>query len=80
MGIGSYKYGGAKDGVLNIEAVLPDGTVINTGYKNIGDYVSGYNLNQLFAGSEEHMIMIRLKDIMICFQKKIVLMQWRIVR
>ena len=52
MGIGSYKYGGAKDGVLNIEAVLPDGTVINTGYKNIGDYVSGYNLNQLFAGSE----------------------------
>ncbi len=52
MGVGSYKYGSAKDGILNIEAVLPDGTVINTGYDNIGDYASGYNLNQLFAGSE----------------------------
>lgn len=52
MGIGSYKYGSAKDNVLNIEAVLPDGTVINTGYGNIGDYAAGYNLNQFFAGSE----------------------------
>ncbi len=52
MGIGSYKYGSAKDNVLSLEAVLPDGTVINTGYKNMGSYYSGYNLNQFFAGSE----------------------------
>ena len=52
MGVGSYKYGSAKDNVMNMEVVLPDGTVLETGYDNIGSYMSGYNLNQFFAGSE----------------------------
>ncbi|MCQ2069650.1 MAG: FAD-binding oxidoreductase [archaeon] len=52
MGIGSYKYGSAKDNVMNIEVILPDGTLVNTGYNEIGAYKAGYNLNQLFAGSE----------------------------
>ena len=52
MGVGSYKYGAAKDNVLNMEVVLCDGTVLKTGYDNIGAYKSGYNLNQIFSGSE----------------------------
>jgi len=52
MGVGSYKYGAAKDNVLNMEVVLCDGTVLKTGFDNIGAYKSGYNLNQIFSGSE----------------------------
>ncbi|AGI47489.1 FAD/FMN-containing dehydrogenase [Thermoplasmatales archaeon BRNA1] len=52
MGIGTYKFGSVKDNVLNMEVVLPDGSVIETGYDNIGAFMSGYNLNQFFAGAE----------------------------
>ncbi|MCL2148847.1 MAG: FAD-binding oxidoreductase [Methanomassiliicoccaceae archaeon] len=52
MGIGSYKYGGAKDNILNMEVVLSDGTVLETGDNHMGSYNSGYNLNQAFSGSE----------------------------
>ncbi len=51
-GYGTYKYGSAKDAVMNLEVVLKDGTVIETGYNNIGAYMSAYNLNQLFSGAE----------------------------
>ena len=52
MGIGSYKYGSAKDNVLNMEVVLPDGTVLETGDDHMGAYGIGNNLNQAFSGSE----------------------------
>ncbi|MDR3075400.1 MAG: FAD-binding oxidoreductase [Candidatus Methanoplasma sp.] len=52
MGIGSYKYGSAKDNVLNMEVVLSDGTVLETGDNHMGSYRNGYNLNQIFSGSE----------------------------
>lgn len=52
MGVGSYKYGSAKDNVLNMEAVLCDGTVLTTGNDDVGTYYTGYNLNQIFSGSE----------------------------
>ncbi len=52
MGTGSYKYGSSKDNILNMKVVLSDGTLIETGYDHIGSYMSGYNLNQFFAGAE----------------------------
>lgn len=52
IGIGGYKYGGARENIMNLEVVLSDGMVINTGYDSIGNNMSGYNLNQLFAGAE----------------------------
>ncbi len=52
MGTGSYKYGSAKNHILNMKVVLSDGSLIETGYDNIGSYMAGYNLNQFFAGSE----------------------------
>ena len=52
MGVGSYKYGSAKDNILNMEVVLSDGTVLETGDNHMGSYGIGYNLNQLFSGSE----------------------------
>ncbi|MCQ2052465.1 MAG: FAD-binding oxidoreductase [archaeon] len=52
IGIGGYKYGGARENILNLEVVLSDGTIINTGYDTVGNNMSGYNLNQLFSGAE----------------------------
>ncbi|MDR0335395.1 MAG: FAD-binding oxidoreductase, partial [Methanomassiliicoccaceae archaeon] len=52
VGPGGYKYGAARDSVLNLEVVTSDGMVMNTGYDKIANNMSGYNLNQLFAGAE----------------------------
>lgn len=47
----SVKYGVVKDYVLNLEVVLPTGEIIWTG-ANVLKNVTGYNLTQLFIGSE----------------------------
>ncbi len=45
------KYGGTKDYVLALQVVLPGGRVARCGGRMIKN-VSGYNLSQLFVGSE----------------------------
>jgi glycolate oxidase len=52
IGPGGYKYGSARENVLNLGVVLSDGTLMNTGYDKIANNMSGYNLNHLFAGAE----------------------------
>lgn len=47
----AVKYGVVKDYVLNLEVVLPDGEVLWTG-ANVLKNSTGYNLTQLFVGSE----------------------------
>ena len=47
----TLKYGTTKDYILGLKVVLADGTILNTGSDLIKD-VSGYNLTQLFIGSE----------------------------
>ncbi len=47
----AFKYGTMKDYVINLEVVLADGTIIETG-KNVAKNVTGYNLTNLFTGSE----------------------------
>ena len=47
----AVKYGVVKDYVLNLEVVLPDGTVMWTG-ANVLKNATGYNLTQLITGSE----------------------------
>lgn len=47
----SLKYGTTKNYVVNLEVVLPDGSIIWTG-KNVSKNATGYNLTQLFSGSE----------------------------
>jgi glycolate oxidase len=51
-GIGSYSNGFAVDQVRTMEVVLPDGKVINTGFKKVLANSSGYNLNGLFVGAD----------------------------
>jgi glycolate oxidase len=47
----ALKYGVTKDYVLSLEAVLPDGRVINTGVRTQKGVV-GYDLTRLLVGSE----------------------------
>ncbi len=47
----AVKYGVVKDYVLNLEVVLPTGEIIWTG-ANVLKNATGYNLTQLFIGSE----------------------------
>jgi len=50
-GMNAVRYGVTRNNILGLEAVLPNGDIINTG----GEYVkssSGYDLTQLIAGSE----------------------------
>ena len=50
-GIRAVKYGVTKNYVMGLEVVLPTGEVVRTGSKCIKDVV-GYNLTELFVGSE----------------------------
>jgi len=47
----AVKYGVTKDWVLNLEVVLPNGDIMNTGANTLKNS-TGYNLTQLFVGSE----------------------------
>ena len=47
----AVKYGVTKDWVLNLEVVLPNGEVIETGANTLKNS-TGYNLTQLMVGSE----------------------------
>lgn len=50
-GMRAVKYGVTANYVMGLEVVLADGSIINTGGKAIKN-VTGYNLTQLFTGSE----------------------------
>ena len=50
-GARAVKYGVTKDYVLNLEVVLPNGEIIQTGANTLKN-ATGYNLTQLIVGSE----------------------------
>jgi len=50
-GARAVKYGVTQDYVLNLEVVLPNGEIIYTGANTLKN-ATGYNLTQLFVGSE----------------------------
>jgi len=47
----TFKYGGTKDYVIDLEVVLAEGSIMRTAKPTIKN-VTGYNLTQLFVGSE----------------------------
>lgn len=47
----TFKYGSAKDYIINLEVVLADGKIIKTS-TDVAKNVTGYNLTSLFVGSE----------------------------
>ncbi len=50
-GLRGLKYGVTRDYVMGVEMVLPDGSILQNGGKNVKD-VAGYNLRDLIVGSE----------------------------
>jgi len=47
----TFKYGSTKDYIIDLEVVMADGTIMHTGSSCSKD-VTGYNMTQLFVGSE----------------------------
>lgn len=47
----TFKYGSTKDFIIDLEVVTSDGTIMHTGSSCSKD-VTGYNITQLFIGSE----------------------------
>ncbi len=47
----TFKYGSTKDFIIDLEVVMADGTILHTGSSCSKD-VTGYNMTQLFIGSE----------------------------
>ena len=64
-GMHSVKYGTVKDYVLDLEVVLPDGDVINTGCK-APKTSAGYDLTHLFVGSEGTLGIVTKARLRIC--------------
>ncbi|HTY46234.1 MAG TPA: FAD-binding oxidoreductase [Methanomassiliicoccales archaeon] len=52
VGIGSYKYGGPGLNLRSMTVVMPDGSVVETGFRDVADNSAGYNLNALQVGAE----------------------------
>jgi glycolate oxidase len=52
IGVGTYKYGSVKDNIRNMQVVLGDGRVVETGFDYVSDHSAGYSLNSLFVGAE----------------------------
>jgi len=52
VGIGSYKYGDARDLVLELEAVLPSGEIVRTADGNVDLSMAYGNMNPAFFGAE----------------------------
>jgi NAD(P)-dependent dehydrogenase (short-subunit alcohol dehydrogenase family) len=52
IGVGNYKYGSAGDNIRSMKVVVPDGSIVETGFPTLSDNMSGYNLNRLFVGAE----------------------------
>jgi glycolate oxidase len=52
IGVGSYKYGSAGQNLRNLKVVMPDGTLISTGFDKVLDNQSAYNLQWLIVGAE----------------------------
>jgi glycolate oxidase len=52
VGVGSYKYGGPGLNLRSMEVVMPDGSVSQTGFRDVADNSAGYNLNALQVGAE----------------------------
>lgn len=47
----TFKYGSTKDYIIDLEVVLADGSILHTG-SSCSKNVTGYNMTQLFVGSE----------------------------
>ena len=52
IGLANYKYGSARDNIRSMKVVIPDGSIVTTGFERVSDNMSGYNLNHLFVGAE----------------------------
>ena len=52
IGVGTYKYGSVKNNVRNMQVVLGEGQIIETGFDYVSDHSAGYSLNDLLVGAE----------------------------
>jgi glycolate oxidase len=52
VGVGSYKYGAARDNVRSLQVVLPSGRILETAHMFDSRHASDFDLTSFFVGSE----------------------------
>lgn len=65
VGVGSYKYGTARDNVRSLQVVLPSGQMINTAHLLDGRHPSQFDLTCLFVGAEGSLGIVTTIDLQV---------------
>lgn len=65
VGVGSYKYGAARDNVRSLQVVLPSGRIVNTAHLSDSRHPSEFDLTSLFVGSEGSLGIITSIDLQV---------------
>jgi len=65
VGVGSYKYGAARDNVRSLQIVLPSGRIIDTAHISDSKHPSQFDMTSLFIGAEGSLGIVTAIDLQV---------------
>lgn len=65
VGVGSYKYGAARDNVRSLQVVLPSGRILDTAHISDSKHPSQFDLTSLFVGAEGSLGIVTSMDLQV---------------
>ena len=65
VGVGSYKYGAARDNVRSLQVVLPNGRIIDTAHISDSKHPSQFDMTSFFIGAEGSLGIVTAIDLQV---------------